>query len=567
MIQQDYESSLRRLAQRYTELLSTRLNNLSEYLQAVKEKKETFSNTLNLSVLEEALKWLEEGIEYKSRISPSLDQPVGIRNIEVIMNYLRFYDNLLHTISYFLHQIDIGSSTTFPQLIMFVQGYLRKFDIENPVIISVGSEFSIYNPAQIALTFENVFGDELSNKMKELPIFISIPLLDAKNWKKLPLLIHEAAHLIDYEKGITNDVINELQASRLDPTFSRIALYWTQEVVADLLAVRYLGPSYLKAFLNSPDFLITDTFGETHPPINDRLRILISEIQEMGFDINALYYDTMQIVTLLPAISLDQRYSNIISEHVKQKCNEFQVTISHIELKNDFLTIQNNLNNGRLALFDPSLLLNVAYDNINHEIIKAALERSIVAQYLRQYLGSEIDTDEFFLLGLEDLAIKIQLAEFWYKAVKSRESTPSEKGIALENYFRAFLNSIQDIEVTQVRMKTRTREIDIIADIIGERWHTYSPYIIVECKNISNRVNVSQLRDFVVKLDTSHNVKLGIYVSTSGFTRVVKDELLRLISKPYTIMLIEGTELDEFHMSSETTEEFFIRKIRESVFR
>lgn len=402
--------------------------------------------------------------------------------------------------------------------------------------------------------------------MRKLPIFISMPLLDANNWKKLPLLIHEAAHIADFEKGISDEALEELRASRLDPRFSRLALYWTQEVVADLLAVRYLGPSYLKAFLNSPDFLVIDSFTETHPPINDRLRVLLVELENMGFDVTTLTGETRETVALLPAISLDQRYSSTISSQIRQKCAELEVDISNIELGEVFDTVHNKLSNCQLVLKEAPILLNVVYDDIDQERQRTTFERSLVAQYLRQYLGTELDAEALRELGLQDIAIKIQLAEFWFEAVKRREALPRERGVALENYFRAFLNSIEGVEVTEFHRRTRTAEIDMIATITGDRWRSFSPYLMVECKNLKNAVTVSQLRNFVGKLETGGKVKLGIFVSVAGFTRAVKDELLRLATKPYTVVIIEGKELEQFHSRPETPAEFLHRKIRESVF-
>jgi hypothetical protein len=558
------EASLIYLSKKYVELLRERHRDVQNYLKNIKKNEAVSPNLFNISTFEEALEWLKGSIEYKIGILRDVEAGVGSKNMEAILGYLEFYDHLLKRIAYFLHQFSLGSSNTFLELNAFMYDFLDRFEIKNALFFTVGSEFSVYFPGKEVAGFSNVLDANLIQKLMKLPYFVSVPLIDIDNWKKLPALIHEAAHIVDEHLKISSDIFNSMAHRQLDESSVRLAYEWTSEIVPDIISARYLGPPYLCLFLNSPDYLVHDSIQATHPPIRDRIRLILQELETIGFSDETLRQQVNTVSQSLSPISVDAGFANTIVKAVKSKTSN--VVISKDHLNEVYTNVEKELVKGRTVLEDANILLNVVYDRLGEEDVKTSFKKSMLAQYLNKL--SNLPSNETIKdLGMKDLPLKIQLLQLWRNGVKRRQTTPNERGIALENYFRVFLNSIKGVKVTETRKRTRTAEIDLIAEIEKGALRSYSPYCLVECKNLEGPMSASAVRSFVAVVDSySEKIKLAIIVSTSGFSRDSRDEMLRHTSKPYSFLMLSGQELEGFHTSNESIEKFVRRKIRENVF-
>ncbi len=82
-----------------------------------------------------------------------------------------------------------------------------------------------------------------------------------------------------------------------------------------------------------------------------------------------------------------------------------------------------------------------------------------------------------------------------------------------------------------------------------------------------NPVGVEVIRNLIGIVESyGQKIKLAIIVSTSGFSKELEIERLRYSSKSCSIILLKGKELEEFHTSRESMEEFMSKKVRENVF-
>lgn len=151
--------------------------------------------------------------------------------------------------------------------------------------------------------------------------FISFPIVDQSSYLRLSVLTHELAHLVDYIQHLYRAVMpHKLDQASFDalvkstersviplgmPEKDQLALElpshdeiealchekcvslvraWLREIIADVLAIRALGPAYLFSFV---EFLshagLTNEPDTEHPAPAKRIEIMIGEMEEMKY--------------------------------------------------------------------------------------------------------------------------------------------------------------------------------------------------------------------------------------------------------------------------------------------
>ena len=99
-----------------------------------------------------------------------------------------------------------------------------------------------------------------------------------------------------------------------------------------------------------------------------------------------------------------------------------------------------------------------------------------------------------------------------------------EKGWALEAFMKLWMSKDKYFENIQCNIRGGTDEVDIIADLKKDSPLSIhleqSQFLFIECKNTSTPIGAPKIRIFRDQLRSRRagNVKLGAYVSTSGFS-------------------------------------------------
>lgn len=134
------------------------------------------------------------------------------------------------------------------------------------------------------------------------PIYFRYPLLDRNSVIALPVFYHEFAHLLmlvskevprsdPWEspsaaaRAVAQKVIASGKLCELtEEEKRRILLAWEDELLADRLAVRLVGPAFFVALLEFAARGVDATPSPTHPRITLRLDAVLEEIKRIGHD-------------------------------------------------------------------------------------------------------------------------------------------------------------------------------------------------------------------------------------------------------------------------------------------
>jgi hypothetical protein len=99
--------------------------------------------------------------------------------------------------------------------------------------------------------------------------------------------------------------------------------------------------------------------------------------------------------------------------------------------------------------------------------------------------------------------------------------TNDEKKKSLEELAKHLLEGIPFIKCKYQNLRTRSSEIDIIAEYRGATnltlFDDFGRYILVECKNWKASVGAAQVRDFIVKIQKTRT-RLGIIFAKNGIS-------------------------------------------------
>jgi hypothetical protein len=131
---------------------------------------------------------------------------------------------------------------------------------------------------------------------------------------------------------------------------------------------------------------------------------------------------------------------------------------------------------------------------------------------------------------------------------KGKTSTAKEKGDLLEDLITQIFASQKEFKVkTNIRRRGEEIDLVIINKMQDPFWTAlHSPTILVECKNQAKKVEPKDLRNFEVKIiDRKGLCKLGVIISTSGFTKGCYVAATKCGRDGYNIILIDNKQLQK----------------------
>ncbi len=156
---------------------------------------------------------------------------------------------------------------------------------------------------------------DAANQLPQDVAFVSFPALDKSSALNLAVASHELGHLVDYVLGIYKKILpltldqptfdsavqQEVQlktptGAKPDPkmvqqvenryfqTCNKMLESWLMEIIADVLAIRALGPAYLFSFMEFFAVVAAENTHDTeHPAPAKRLLMLFSELKDMHY--------------------------------------------------------------------------------------------------------------------------------------------------------------------------------------------------------------------------------------------------------------------------------------------
>jgi len=203
------------------------------------------------------------------------------------------------------------------------------------------------------------------------------------------------------------------------------------------------------------------------------------------------------------------------------------------------------------------------------EIEKAFYEVVNLAQntLLGEYYSGDMILVPAYREAEQERATKQSVKKLW-KLVK-KQTNPKRKGKVFEEFVKLFLGLEQGFRIAKPNFKTKSEEIDILIrnKVLAPHWVTYnSPFIMVECKNWSEKVEAKHIRDFISKIRNHEGYStMGFYFVVNGFTSGCRDELVGLRNSPMKLALIDGNMIDKFLNGELELREFLEESLSKSI--
>jgi hypothetical protein len=142
----------------------------------------------------------------------------------------------------------------------------------------------------------------------KLATVVFVPRREQRSGLLHPLIIHELAHAANEQHGLVGRVLQAAtkdkgliatlgkaakahadasgddMSTAIETLGGRLAA-WVEEAVCDAVAAQFLGPTYLYSFMTIAGTSDLDAAGEEHPPIRQRIRLLLAQLDELGWQI------------------------------------------------------------------------------------------------------------------------------------------------------------------------------------------------------------------------------------------------------------------------------------------
>jgi len=162
---------------------------------------------------------------------------------------------------------------------------------------------------------------------------------------------------------------------------------------------------------------------------------------------------------------------------------------------------------------------------------------------------------------------KNTLKKEWEKLIKQQNS--SQKGKQLE-CFCAELLSIQ-FKIIEKNLLTHNGEIDLIVEnkSTDPFWSDFSTDYFVECKFWKEKVPIEKILAFFTKVSNS-SIKLGFFISLSGFTKDALREFENIASKslsPIIVPITQNEIIEYLSVNEIDSNEFFKKLVRKMKYK
>lgn len=138
------------------------------------------------------------------------------------------------------------------------------------------------------------------------------------------------------------------------------------------------------------------------------------------------------------------------------------------------------------------------------------------------------------------------------------------KGVSLENVANYFISTINGLMITGVRQRLEREEIDIICcntSLDSDLWRLGS-LILVECKNINKKLEVSDIRNLVPIMD-SKGIQTTLLFTQQGLTSVAKKEILHQFFSGKTIISFDIEDITRVNDTNNHPYNLVIQKLND----
>ena len=148
------------------------------------------------------------------------------------------------------------------------------------------------------------------------------------------------------------------------------------------------------------------------------------------------------------------------------------------------------------------------------------------------------------------------LKKEWGNLIKQQNRL--QKGNQLESFSANFLSA--QFEILNKKLRTHNGEIDIVVENKSNDpfWNEFGTDYFVECKFWSKKVPLREIFVFSKKVENS-NIKLGFYISLSGFTKDALHEFENTASK--IIVPITQGDISEYLSDNRIDPNEFFKKL------
>lgn len=207
------------------------------------------------------------------------------------------------------------------------------------------------------------------------------------------------------------------------------------------------------------------------------------------------------------------------------------------------------------------------------KITKTLLEEQLRKNRIDELekLIQELKEEKYQISELESIPIyqtfkhieqKENLKNMWIK-VSENNITGQEKGKRFEVFVSELFGSF--FKIVSCNLLTENGELDIILENYNTEpfWLEYGSDIFVECKNWNSHSPLKEVATFIEKVSSS-NVKLGFFISMSGFTTdaIVKFKNNTINKQKPLIVPISGDDINELIDEKYNINQFLKDKIR-----
>ena len=189
---------------------------------------------------------------------------------------------------------------------------------------------------------------------------------------------------------------------------------------------------------------------------------------------------------------------------------------------------------------------------ISKDLLQTLNTRYVYLPYLWGFVKPTIPKNQFSCTKLKNMT-EIALSE----------KDVYKKGILWEDVAAYVINNITGWKITGRRIKTEAQEIDIsIANVSldDELWQL-GAYILVECKNWNDHVDIHQIRN-IAHISNMKGNKTALLFAANGITVDAQDEIYRLVDNDISIIFITANELESLN-SAEECKALILKKWKE----
>ena len=190
-------------------------------------------------------------------------------------------------------------------------------------------------------------------------------------------------------------------------------------------------------------------------------------------------------------------------------------------------------------------------------------DEAVISKDLHQTLNSRY----IYLPYLWPLVtIKTQTKDFSASTMRTlvdkalRETNSNRKGVLWEDAAAYMLGSIYGWKISGRRVRAGAQEIDLslVNCSLDDRLWQLGAYILVECKNWENRVDIQQIRN-IAHISNLKGNKTAILFAANGITENAKEEIYRLTTENFYLICITADEM-KMLPSAEDCKELILHK-------